>query len=113
MRSSSARLSRGRGQRLGSAVAEDAGGGGRAEKLVGGHWSGRPARRVGGVTQHYDIRRPDLAAVLELAAAASTVIDGQHGVTGKLHRDCPACFAVQALGRIRNALTWTAGVSHR
>lgn len=57
------------------------------------------------VTQHYDIRRPDLAAVVELAGGA---VDGRHAAPGRLHRDCPRCHQVLALGRVRNALDWTA-----
>jgi RES domain-containing protein len=57
------------------------------------------------LTQHHKIVRADLAAVLGLAAEA---LDGQHAVPGKLHRGCPQCDAVFALGRVRNALDWTA-----
>jgi hypothetical protein len=35
----------------------------------------------------YGIKRPDLAAVIELAASA---VDGRRAVSGELHRDCRA-----------------------
>src|SRR4051812_25376835 len=38
------------------------------------------------ITQHHGIARPDLVAVLELAAGA---VDGEHGTAGRLHRGCP------------------------
>jgi hypothetical protein len=62
------------------------------------------------ITQHYGIKRPDLAALIELAA---TGVDGRHAVPGKLHQDCPNCAAVFALGRIRNALDWTTAPDRR
>jgi hypothetical protein len=62
------------------------------------------------ITQHYGIQRPDLAAVIELASAA---LDGRHAVPGELHQNCPRCNAVFALGRVRNAVEWTAAPSHQ
>jgi hypothetical protein len=57
------------------------------------------------ITQHYGIDRDDLVAVLDLAAEA---VDGRHAVTGELHPDCPRCGAALALGRVHNAVEWTA-----
>lgn len=59
------------------------------------------------VTQHHHITRADLAAVLRLAAAGATALDGEHGSTGNLHPGCARCDAVFAFGRVRNALNWT------
>ena len=57
------------------------------------------------ITQHYGIDRDDLVAVLDLAAEA---VDGLHAVIGELHPGCLRCGAVLALGRVRNAVEWTA-----
>ena len=57
------------------------------------------------ITQHHGIQHADLVAVLALAGEA---LDGQHAVTGRLHQDCARCSAVLALGRVRNAVEWTA-----
>jgi len=62
-------------------------------------------RGHGLITQHYDIKIADLATVIELAEQTQ---DGRHAVAGILHADCPQCLAAQALGRVRNALEWTA-----
>lgn len=61
------------------------------------------------VTQHYDIRRADLVAVIELAERA---LDARHGVPGA-HGECSACDAVVSFGRVRGALEWTAPVPNR
>lgn len=60
------------------------------------------------ITQHYGIKRSDLAAVIELAAGA---VDGRHVVPGELHQDCPRCDAVFALRRVRSVVEWTAAPS--
>ncbi len=51
------------------------------------------------VTQHYDVRRADLAGVIDLAERA---LDGRHGVPGALHGECIACDAVVSFGRVRS-----------
>jgi hypothetical protein len=56
-----------------------------------------------------------MAEVLNQASAqweprllAGGAVDGRHAAPGRLHRDCPRCHQVLALGRVRNALDWTA-----
>lgn len=68
------------------------------------------AAERGLITQHHGIARGDLTAALDLAQQA---LDGQHAAPGKLHPRCPSCEAALALGRVRNAVDWTAGTPRR
>jgi hypothetical protein len=59
------------------------------------------------ITQHYGILKSDLMIVIDLAAAS---VVGRHGGSPE-HGDCPGCLKSLALGRVRNAIEWTAAPS--